>query len=140
MLQPVCGIRLPNVPDVVTSSVAVESPPLELAVITAELFAVTVNVLTVNVVVVAPSSTVAVDGTVATKVFLEDNCTVCPPAGAGALSVTVAVEVDPPETEVGFRTTELTVGPVFTSVPNTPISATSAHALPFTSLSACSLI
>ena len=53
-----------------------------------------------NVAVVAPAATVTLEGTVAAA-LLDANVTVSPPAGAGPVSVSVAVEVPPPFTEVG---------------------------------------
>jgi hypothetical protein len=60
-------------------------------------------VATVAVTVVAPAGTVTLGGTVATEVLELASATTAPPGGAGLLSVTVAVDVDPPLTVVGFR-------------------------------------
>lgn len=58
-------------------------------------------VVTGNVPVVAPAAIVTVAGTVAATLF-EDNATTAPPAGAGELSVIVAVDVVPDVTELGL--------------------------------------
>jgi hypothetical protein len=55
----------------------------------------------VNVPVTVPAAIVIEAGTVAAALS-EDSVTTAPPAGAGELSVIVAVEVAPEETEVGF--------------------------------------
>ena len=70
----------------------------------------TATVETVNVAVLAPAFTSILVGTVATVVLLLDSETVAPEAGAGPLKVTVAVEVFPPITELGFRLTDDGVG------------------------------
>jgi hypothetical protein len=68
------------------------------------------EVLTGNVAVVAPAGTKTLEGTLAAPLLLE-SMTCAPPAGAGALSVTVPVEVcRPPITLVGFSVSEETVG------------------------------
>jgi len=70
----------------------------------------TTEVLTANVALVAPAGTVTLEGTLAAPLLLE-SMTCAPPAGAGALSVTVPVEVcRPPTTLVGFSISEETVG------------------------------
>src|SRR5262245_8767252 len=74
-----------------------------------EVAAVTAVVFTVKLALVAPAATVTLAGTVATAVFELDNVTTVPPAGAGALSVTVAVDVLPPVTLVGLSVKEATV-------------------------------
>jgi hypothetical protein len=73
-------------------------------------------VAAVKVAVVAPAGTVTVAGTWAAAVWLDVNATAAPPAGAGALNVTVPVEGLPPKTEEGFRLTELRTGAVTVSV------------------------
>src|SRR5512141_2008558 len=67
-------------------------------------------VLTVKVAEVAPSGTVTLAGTVATLVLLLARLTTAPPAGAGMLSVTVPIELEPPFTVVGFNVTDLSTG------------------------------
>jgi len=70
----------------------------------------TTEVLTANVALVAPAGTNTLEGTPAAPLLLE-SMTWAPPAGAGALSVTVPVEVcRPPITLVGFSVSEETVG------------------------------
>ena len=69
----------------------------------------TVDVLTVNVAVVAPAATVTLAGTVAVAVSLLESATTAPPAGAAALSVTVPVDPVPPVTLAGFTLTDATV-------------------------------
>jgi len=56
--------------------------------------AVTALVLTVNVALVAPATTVTLEGTRAAPLLLE-SATVAPPAGAAPLNVTVPVEEFP---------------------------------------------
>jgi hypothetical protein len=64
------------------------------------------DVLTVKVALVAPAGTNTLEGTRAAPLLLE-SATVAPPAGAGALSVTVPVEVcRPPITLVGFSASD----------------------------------
>ena len=73
--------------------------------------AVTALVLTVNVALLAPETTVTLAGTVAVDVLLLERETAAPPVGAGPLSVTVPVEVcAPPVTLVGFSVSEERVG------------------------------
>jgi hypothetical protein len=73
--------------------------------------AVTARVVTVNVALVAPVGIVTLAGTVATVVLLLEREMRAPPLGAGALSVTLAVEGDPPLTLVGLRLSDVRVGP-----------------------------
>ena len=62
-----------------------------------------------------PAGTVTLAGTLAAVLLLE-SMTCAPPAGAGPLSVTVAVEVcTPPTTLLGFNVSEETMGGVTVS-------------------------
>jgi hypothetical protein len=56
---------------------------------------------------VAPAGTVKLAGTVTAPMLLLVNDTTAPPAGAGAVSVTVAGAAAPPCTVAGLRLTEL---------------------------------
>ena len=69
------------------------------------LFAVTEDVLTVNVALDAPAAMVTLAGTVATAVLLLVSDTTAPPAGAADVKVTVPVEALPPVTLVGLSDT-----------------------------------
>ena len=83
-----------------------------MAEIVADVAKITMDVFTVNVVLVAPAGTVTLDATQAAPLLLS-SATFAPPAGAGPLSVTVAVEeFKPPTTLVGFSVSEesVTVG------------------------------
>jgi hypothetical protein len=73
--------------------------------------AVTARVVTVNVALVCPAGMVTLPGTVAADVLLVERETRAPPLGAGALSVALPVEGDPPLTLVGFNVSEVRVGP-----------------------------
>jgi len=82
------------------------------AEIVADVATTTIDVFTVNVALVAPAGTVTLDGTLAAA-LLPASATLAPPAGAGALNVTVPVEdCKPPITPVGFSVSEdsVTVG------------------------------
>jgi len=70
----------------------------------------TIDVFTVKLALVAPAGTVTLDGTLPAPSLL-DSATCAPPAGAGALRVTLPVEdCVPPTTLVGFSVSEETVG------------------------------
>lgn len=91
--------------------------PLYVAVIVVVKVEVTVRLVAVKVAVVVPAGTGTLTGTVAADLLLLDNATVAPPEGAGALKVTVPVElVTPPVTLVGFKLSEVTEGGVTVSV------------------------
>ena len=64
----------------------------------------------VKVPLVTPCAMVMVAGTVATVTSLLDRETLAPPLGAGPLSVTVPVDVTPPETLVGESASDAGVG------------------------------
>ena len=65
--------------------------------------------MTVKLAEIAPSGTVTLAGTLAAPLLLE-SITRAPPTGAGPLSVSVACEVWPPITFVGFSCNEASVG------------------------------
>src|SRR5205823_3716535 len=67
--------------------------------------AVTAVVVTVKVALVAPPGTVTLAGAVAAAVLLLASVTTVPPAGAGAVRVTVPVEEAGPTTLAGFNDT-----------------------------------
>ena len=93
-----------------TARPAVRVVPLYEAEIVAEVGKRTIDVFTGKVALVAPAGTKTLEGTPATPLLLE-SMTCAPPAGAGALSVTVPVEdCRPPITLVGFSVSEETVG------------------------------
>ena len=68
--------------------------------------ALTTLVLTANVALVAPATTVTLAGVLATVVSLLESVTCMPPAGAAPLNVTVPVEELPPTTLAGFNAIE----------------------------------
>jgi hypothetical protein len=80
------------------------------AEIVAEVENRTADVLTVKLPVVPPAGMVTLDGTLAAELLLE-SATCAPPAGAGAVNVTVPVEdCRPPNTLLGFSVREESVG------------------------------
>ena len=90
----------------VTVRPAVWVAPTATPVIVTDVEDATAREVTVNVAVVAPEATVTLAGTVAAAVFEEDRVTTTPPAGAGAVRVTVPVDGEPPTTLAGARLTE----------------------------------
>ncbi|HET6654445.1 MAG TPA: hypothetical protein VFH10_17540 [Nocardioides sp.] len=91
----------------VTVRVALRVVPPYVAEITEVEVELTALVATEKVVEATPAGTVPVAGTVAAAVLLLVNATRAPPAGAGAVSVTVAELLVPPATVAGLRLTEL---------------------------------
>jgi len=91
----------------VTVMVAVRVTPLYVAEITDVAVAETglVDTNCTTTLLLTPSGTVIVAGTVATAVLLLENETTAPPAGAGAVSVTVVDAVEPPCTLAGLMLT-----------------------------------
>ena len=74
-----------------------------------EVEVVTLLVVTVNVMLLAPAATVTLAWTVAAAVLPLIRETDAPPLGAGPLSVTVPVEGDPPITLIGLSAIEESV-------------------------------
>jgi hypothetical protein len=70
----------------------------------------TMDVSTVKLALVAPAGIVTLPGTLATPPLLLDRTITAPPAGAGALNVTVPVDdCNPPMTLEGFSVNEESV-------------------------------
>jgi hypothetical protein len=92
-----------------TVSVADRVTPPDVAEIVTTVADVTVFVVTTNPTVVAPAGTVTLANTLVTAVLLLDRVTTAPPAGAGALSVTVPVADEPAGTLVGWRLSDVNV-------------------------------
>src|SRR6185436_9992337 len=87
----------------------------------ATLPAVTTFVVIVNVADVAPAATVTEAGTVAALMLPLVNVTTAPPAGAGALSLTVPVLPAGPVTVPGFSATDASAGAtIWTTKPSLP--------------------
>jgi hypothetical protein len=63
-------------------------------------------VLAVKVALCAPAGMVTLDGTLTTAWLLLNSPTTAPPAGAGALNITVPVDVPPPRTDAGENESE----------------------------------
>ena len=95
---------------------AVVEPVPDAAVMVAEVDAVTADVDTVKVAVVAPEETVTVGGTV-TDDRLDESETVVPSDGAVEPNVRVPVEDVPPRTAVGDNETPLRTGGVTVRLP-----------------------
>jgi len=91
-------------------SVAVFVVPLYEAEIVAEVEIRTIDVFTVKVALVAPGGMNTLEGTLAAPLLLK-RMIVAPPAGAGAVNVTLPVEdCTPPITVLGFSVSEDRVG------------------------------
>lgn len=96
-----CGAGAVEVGDTVSGAVLV-TPPAVTAMV-ASVGAATALVMTVKVALVEPAGTSTLGGTVAALLLLATT-TAAPPVGAGALKVTVPVDVSPPPvTAVGDR-------------------------------------
>jgi hypothetical protein len=85
-------------------------------VIVADAFDATGVVVIVNVAVVAFAGTVTFAGTCAAAVLPLESVTTAPPADAGPLRVTVAVEEVPPITDAGLTMTLLAVAVLTVSI------------------------
>ena len=112
----------------VTVRVALRVVPPYVAEITDVEVELTALVATEKVVEATPAGTVRVEGTVAAAVSLLVNATRAPPAGAGAVSVTVAELLVPPATVAGLRLTELSAAAGAGAVTVQPDSRTFAGA------------
>ena len=102
----VLGLRVSwPIPGGRTDKVALLLDPLQAARIVTEVVAVTGDVVTVNVAEVWPAASVTLAGTVATAELLLVGEQTVPPAGAGPVRVTLALEELPPTTGDGVRVT-----------------------------------
>ena len=100
----VLGLRVSwPIPGGRTDRVALLLEPLQEARIVTEVVAVTGDVVTVKEEEVWPAATVMLAGTVATAVLLLVGVQTTPPAGAGPVRVTLALEILPPTTGDGVR-------------------------------------
>ena len=72
--------------------------------------------MTTNVTVVELAATVTFAGTLAAVLLLVESATTAPPVDAGPFRVTLAVDVAPPITVVGFKVMEVTEGEFTDSV------------------------
>src|SRR5262245_12335267 len=89
-----------------TVSVAILVRPPNVAEMVTDVDAVTVLVVTVNVVLLLPAGTVTLGRTVTAVVLLLSSETLAPPVGAAALNVTVPCEEVPPVTLVGLSVSD----------------------------------
>jgi len=80
--------------------------PLRVAVIVAVEITGTLDVVTLKIMLLAPGGIVVSGGTWTAELSLETVRT-APSAGAGPVSITVPVEVDPPVTVGGFSVSKL---------------------------------
>ena len=92
-----------------TVKIALADMPLCVPVIVMLVFVPTFWFLSANVAVVAPAATVT-DAGMVTMLLDVVRVTTVPPAGAGAASVTVPVEVLAPVTVDGFSESEKVIG------------------------------
>lgn len=106
----VCGATLTAVSVAGFTVSAVVAVVEKVAEITAVLTEETPCVVTVKFALVAPAATRTEDGTVATEVLLLERLTEIPEGPAAPVSVTVPVEVAPPMTDAGDKTTDCTLG------------------------------
>ena len=88
-----------------TVTAAVRLTPLAVAVTVAFWAVAGVPPVAVKVVLVAPAATVAEAGTLRAALLL-DSVTICPPAAATLLSVTVQVDVAPAASVAGLQETD----------------------------------
>jgi hypothetical protein len=93
----------------VTVSNAVFATP-KVAVIVGVVLIVTEDVVTGKLAEVAPAETTMFPGVVATAGIVLLSVTAIPPFGAGAVNVTVPVELFPPDTLAGDKTNDNAVG------------------------------
>jgi hypothetical protein len=93
----------------VTVNIAVFDTP-KVAVIVGVVLTVTGDVLAVKLAEVAPPKTMTLAGAAATAELLLPRVTVIPVLGAGAVNVTVPVELFPPVTLVGAKINDDNVG------------------------------
>jgi len=100
----------PDAAGVTVSAAVSVTPPLAAEMVTCVELAGAM-VATWNAAADVPAGTVTFCGTAATEPLLLDNETTVPPAGAGAVRVTLPVEGFPPETELGLSVSDATSGP-----------------------------